>query len=65
MHVFRVMISCFLAIETVLLMDMANTAFFGYYMCALAQSSSPLPGPAFVLGLANTPESLLGQACVW
>ncbi|CAK0742041.1 hypothetical protein CVIRNUC_001368 [Coccomyxa viridis] len=31
-HVFRVMISCFLAVETVLLMDMANTAFFGYYI---------------------------------
>ena len=45
MHVFRVMISCFLAVETVLLMDMANTAFFGYYMCALAQLLQPPARP--------------------
>lgn len=33
-HVFRVLISSMLAMETVLLMDMGNTAFLGYYMCA-------------------------------
>ncbi len=35
MHVFRVLISSMLAIETALLMDMANTQFYAYYMCAL------------------------------
>ena len=35
-HVFRVLISSMLAIVTVLLMDMANTQFYAYYMCAPA-----------------------------
>ncbi len=33
-HVFRVLISTMLAMVTVMLMDMAQGAFFGYYMCA-------------------------------
>ena len=31
-HVFRVLISSMLAIVTVMLMDMANTQFYAYYM---------------------------------
>ena len=33
-HVFRVLISSMLAMVTVMLMDMANTQFYAYYMCA-------------------------------
>lgn len=41
-HVFRVLISTMLAMVTVMLMDMAQGAFFGYYMCA-----QPLPALTF------------------
>ena len=40
-HVFRVLISSMLAIVTVLLMDMANTQFYAYYMCAQHCSRDP------------------------
>ena len=40
-HVFRVLISSMLAIVTVMLMDMANTQFYAYYMCAHHRGRTP------------------------